>query len=130
MDNRVFNVNGKGDSMLLATLKLVFEQEGPKTVCKSWIFNKEKGLILCWHAEKEHVLLPSPLTPEGCLPIVSAWLASDVAKQMTYSEWDADCDHDGDNSMGWRVYCEDWGHVGSENYAICAVRPVYLWHGK
>ena len=30
MDNRIFNVNGKGDDMLLATLKLAFDQEGKK----------------------------------------------------------------------------------------------------
>lgn len=130
MDNRVFNVNGRGDSMLLDTLKLAFAQEGTKTTCESWVFNKDKGLILCWHADEGHMKLPSPLTAEACLPMVLAWLTSSDIKQMSYEGWDRDEDHDGSNSMGWRVYCEDWGHVGDEHYAICAVRPAFLWHGK
>lgn len=42
--------------------------------------------------------------------------------------------HDGDNEIGWRVYCEDWGKIyTSDNRSIdgvIAIKPVYLWYGK
>lgn len=130
MDNRIFNVNGRGTEMLTDTLKLVFTQWGKNSRCVSWRFNKDKGLILKWHAEDGDSILPSPMTAEECIPMIVSWLNSGVAKNMTYQRWDADEDHDGENCMGWRVYCEDWGHVDDSFYAICAVRPVYLWYGK
>ena len=62
--------------------------------------------------------------------MVQAWLASDEAKQTVKEGWDRDLDHDGSNGPGWRVYCEDWGHVATYSAAICAVKPVWLWYGK
>ena len=132
-DNRVFNVNGCEDEQLLAALKLAFEQRREGQTCKGWIFDKDKGLIFLWFCEdkeKQSFKLPSKLTAEQCFPLVLGWLNSEMAGQMRYEEWDADADHDGSNSRGWRVYCEDWGHVGGNPYAICAVRPAFLWHGK
>ena len=131
MDNRIFNVNGKGDKALLATLQLVFQQCGDKTTCKGWRFSKEHGLILLWWADgKDVVKLPSGLTAEQCLPMVVSWLGDAEAKTVVKTSWDASCDHDGGNGEGWRVYCADWGHVAGESSAICAVKPVVLWYGK
>lgn len=131
MDNRVFNVNGSGDDQLLATLKLVFNQEGHKTTCKGWRVTPEHGLILLWHANNKNVIaFPNGLSALECFPFVSAWLLGDDAKKTQLTGWDEDYEHDGSNSRGWRVYCEDWGHVASHFEAICAIKPVYLWHGK
>ncbi|MBL4800193.1 MAG: hypothetical protein JKY50_22585 [Oleispira sp.] len=130
MDNRVFNVNGKGTDMLLQALKLVFSQEGQRTTCSSWAESKEHGLILTWcKGEGDHDL-PSDMDASSCLSFVSSWLASDFAKDVVPSEWCGDTDHDGHNSEGWQVYCEGWGHVGGNHYAICAIKPAYMWHGK
>jgi hypothetical protein len=131
MDNRLFNVNGEGDAMLLRALELVFEQDNMKDAA-AYRVDKEKGLILLWHRPdgRESTPFPSDLTPKEVLPIVSAWLKSDEAKKVKGGKWEDDYEHDGSNSEGWRVYCEDWGHIGDETYAICAIKHVYLWHGK
>ena len=127
MDNRIFNVNGKGDDTLLATLRLAFKQEGDRCTAKAYIIDPEKGMILLWHSDGGTVF-PSPLTPEQVVPIVSAWLAT--KPDIKCESWDKDHDHDGHNSLGWRVYVEDWGHVKSIFHTICAIKPAYLWHGK
>ena len=130
MDNRIFNVNGNEDKQLLDTLKLVFTQRG--STCKATLFDKEKGLILLWWCETgdKGNLLPTDLTAEEIFPIVKSWLKSKQASEVECKGWDANSQHDGSNSMGWRIYCEDWGHVGGISYAICAVKPAYMWYGK
>jgi hypothetical protein len=127
MDNRVFNVNGQGDEMLLVTLRLAFQQESPKCTAKAYIIDPVKGMILLWHTDGG-IAFPSQLSPEAVLPIVSSWLAS--KPEIECKSWDGDHDHDGHNSLGWRVYVEDWGHVKDIFHAICAIKPAYLWHGK
>jgi hypothetical protein len=131
MDNRIFNVNGKGSQMLLHTLELVFEQTNLK--CVGWIFSKTHGLILTWHLDDKNIIpLPTTkgLTASEVLPVVLSWLESDMAKTIKLEHWDSNYQHDGSNSKGWRVYCEDWGHVADHSCAICAILPVFLWYGK
>lgn len=132
MDNRIFNVNGEGLDMLVQTLKLVFRQEGANTKAKAWRFIPGKGFVLLWHANTNSgaTAFPVPMEPEEVAPLVMRWLETPEAQEMACEGWDKDEDHDGSNDRGWRVYCEDWGHVGGESYAICAIRPVFLWYGK
>lgn len=145
MDNRIFNVNGKGDEMLLRAIKLVFEQSGANTTAKAWSVTKKRGLILHWWYDKSETVqgnelfktetytkhpFPANMTAEQCLPFISAWLQSDEAKKTETVDDDANADHDGHNGPGWRVFCEGWGHVNSCSDAICAIKPVYLWYGK
>ncbi len=127
MDNRQFNVNGSGKEMLLNALKLAFEQKGRNTTATGYIIDPKKGMILLWHNEKG-TALPAPFNAEAACNFVWTWLESEP--EIECKGWDADNDHDGHNSLGWRVYCEDWGHVGHNHYAIVAVKPAYLWHGK
>lgn len=130
MDNRIFNVNGKGGPMLAEALALAFKQESINTRCEAWVFSQKHGLILLWHAEKGAHPMPAPMLAHECVPFVMSWLKSPQADTVEKTGWDADTQHDGSNSDGWRVYCEDWGHVAENHYAICAVKPVKLWHGK
>lgn len=81
-------------------------------------------LILHWYAAGEPALTPflAPVDWEAAAVSVKAWLdATDYANEP---------DHDGDNSKGWRIYNEAWGHVGTYRGAICAVEPAWLEHGK
>lgn len=141
-DNRVFNVNGRGVDMLEKALALVscngssasFSGEtydsDPTTIIGS-IVDPNCGLIWLWAECDGCVKYPVPLTVRQAAEISFAWLETKEAKAMKCDDWDADDDHDGDNTRGWRVYCEDWGHVGIADWkAICAVRSAYLWHGK
>ncbi|MEN6303190.1 MAG: hypothetical protein ABFD96_10730 [Armatimonadia bacterium] len=127
-DNRVFNVNGGSRDMLLATLKLAFAQAGFNA--RAWVQDDAKGMLLLWWPGDRVQALPGSLSAEGVLPLVEAYLESDAAKRVECEGWDADADHDGHNSGGWRVYVEDWGRVGGYSSVICAIRPAFMWHGK
>lgn len=134
MDNRIFNINGKGESMLLRVLELACIQNGgpehPSKI-KGWKVTDEDGMILYWHPENVTPLPGDGVTAKEFMPIVWSWLSNDKEKvKIKLTSWDRDADHDGHNGQGWRVYCGDWGHVGGSSYAICAVKPVYLWYGK
>lgn len=131
-DNRIFNINGEGEDMLLRALELVFIQEGfddrPATV-KAYLVTPDQGMILYWHQDhRVCVPLPTPMTAKQILPMIMAWLKNPCV-EVKCEGWDANADHDGRNELGWRVYCEDWGKVNHED-AICAVKPAYLWLGK
>jgi len=131
MDNQIFNVNGEDEKTLNKALNLVFNQDGFAQTCIAWEEDKEKGLILLWHPKGENVSkLPSAMNADQVTPIVWSWLLGDFAKSMELKGWDGDCDHDGHNGLGWRVYVEDWGHVAGNFYAICAITPAYMWYGK
>lgn len=141
MDNRIFSVNGRGLSMLTDTLKLAFWQQAgcydndrSTNTVKGFTVETDKGLILLWDIDEknpDHHKFMAPLSAEAVAPMVEQWLKSEVASEISLGPWEDDCDHDGHNSKGWRVYCEDWGHVGQANWrAVVAVKPVFLWHGK
>jgi hypothetical protein len=72
------------------------------------------------------------MSADQIFPLVDNWLHGEFAKEVlkTADGWDANMDHDGSNSVGWRVYVDDWGHVANNHYAICAIKPAYMWHGK
>jgi hypothetical protein len=135
MDNRQFNVNGRGLEMLKATLRLACLQEGgfddqPAKV-EGWVLNPKHGLILLWSTKGTtcHRFF-APLDWDIAAEMVFKWLQTKEAKEMACEGWDRNEDHDGSNEYGWRVYCEDWGHVGEHTYSICAVRPSWNWLGK
>lgn len=130
-DNRLFNVNGRGEDMLALTLRIAALQHG--IVAKpyaGWKVHPKKGLILYWHAEDKVNAFLTGLNADEVSKDVNAWLQIVKPEQFEALQWEDNCDHDGSNSVGWRVYCEDWGHVDGDSYAIVAVKPVYLWHGK
>lgn len=133
MDNKIFNVNGSGQRMLEDTLRLVFLQSSERTTAKSWSLCPKKGLILYWFDKVDGVKVNEFITPidaTAVTPIVWAWLNSDEALNIEMLGYDSNTDHDGSNSLGWRVFVEEWGHVNNSPYAICAIKPAYMWHGK
>ena len=131
MDNKIFNVNGRGIENLERTLELCFLQNGNNTTAKSWYVDEEKGLILQWcDSVVKGTSLLAPMSASLITPMIFKWVNSDEAKEIKLKNWDCDHQHDGSNSLGWRVYVEDWGHVKSDWGAICAITPAYMWHGK
>lgn len=129
MGNRLFNVNGKTDEMLRDALRLAFTDEYGTNTCDGWVFDPKCGLILLGYADG-HNKFPAPLTADEVFPIVLNWLKSKEASTVELGPWEDDCDHDGHNTKGWRVYVGDGGHVGNHYTALCAVKSVYLWYGK
>lgn len=130
MDNRIFNVNGSGKEMLAAALDLAFKQDSYSKTCSAFSETKDSGLILLWCKGQGQNDLPADLDSAACVDFVLKWLVSDFAKEVKLSKWCENHDHDGHNSDGWQVYCEDWGHVGGNHYSICAIKPAFMWHGK
>jgi hypothetical protein len=132
MDNKVFDVNGREQDMLLDALKLVFKQCGTNTTCKGWFVTQKHGLVLTWYKDTKSAPFPlgAGLSAEQVLPIVWEWLKSEEAGKTEMEGWDKDLDHDGHNTLGWRVFVEGWGHVADSSAAICAIKPAYMWHGK
>ena len=129
-DNRIFNVKGRDDDALALALNLVFMQQGQRTTCKGWTETKKNGLILTWYESDGAQKLPAPMSAEQCMPMIGQWLCGDFAKTVDLGDMCGNADHDGDNGIGWQVYCEAWGHVGDISSAIGAIRPAYLWFGK
>lgn len=95
----------------------------------AWTQTAEHGLILLW-SDVVGNPFPSPMSAFAVFPMVQSWLAGDFAKTVTQSRMCENADHDGHNVKGWQVYCEDWGHVGSQHYAICGIKPAWIWYGK
>lgn len=132
MDNRIFNINGAKKELLSKVLDIAFSQEGYSVrKAEAWSVHPEKGLILYWHHVKDTNKLLTPLASSSVVDMVWEWLKSDEAKTIKMVDpWEVDMDHDGSNSIGWRVFVEEWGHVAGNFYSICAIKPAYLWHGK
>ena len=128
-DNRIFNVNGEGKEMLRMTLRLVFLQEGENTTAVSFVKSK-KGLILLWYKDKRATELVTPHDADMATEIAWAYLKDNPEEVEHTLFWDQNQDHDGSNGLGWRVYCEDWGHVDGMSSAICAIKPAFMWYGK
>lgn len=121
--------------MLLDTLKLVFKQTNfyREQTCEGWKVSLTHGLILVnWISDDDKGFhkFPVALAVEQCFPIVLSWLGGQEAKKVKMEGEDSNYQHDGSNSLGWRIYCEQWGHVDGIFQAICAVKPAYMWHGK
>lgn len=156
MDNRVFDINGRGEAMLEAAVALACHQSGRcysdsenrwgtfkgTGLIRSWRKDPVCGLILSWHEETDDGFTPLPaaMTPSQVLPMLVEYLASDEAEACIQNAWERKranakwCSrYDGGdvlNDAGWQVYVEDWGHVAHVHHAICAVRKAYLWYGK
>ena len=142
-DNKLFSVNGRTFTMLADAIKLVFAQRGDHTKAVAWKMTPDHGLIIFWHHDPQHpngaTPFPTAMDAEQVLPTVVGFLETyrkgkpyELAQLpvIKHQQWEAYGDHDGSNEAGWRVFVEDWGHVGDSSSAICAIKPVALWLGK
>ena len=97
--------------------------------------NEKYGMVLydkrfCDHGEK-HVP-PLISIPEWQKPwtLAKEWLETAKPDPQFLDEMERDADHDGDNSVGFRMFNEVWAMVDGDHHAFIAIKPVYLWHGK
>jgi hypothetical protein len=134
-DNRIFNINGEEDLHLETAIKLAFQIESNHNEkgasAKGYIVMPDKGLVFLWYLTPNAVAFAEPMYAEDAYIFAKQWLAGPNAKNIELNErWEGNCKHDGSNGLGWRVYVEDWGHIGTNHYAICAIKPCYVWYGK
>lgn len=88
-----------------------------------WRMDADKNRLILYSLPSPRATpLPAPLTGEALVLFVKAWL-----DQASYG---VEPDHDGDNSRGFRIYNEDWGHIDHEYQAFVAIEPAWLMHGK
>lgn len=135
MDNRVFNVNGSldkyGKAHLLLALELAFRQGESgfsQREAVGYRIDPKLGFVLYKYDSPQMIRFPCGLGAKQVLPLVLSWFESRPVYEAV--GWDSNCDHDGENGPGWRVYCEDWGHVGNERSAFLAIKPAFMWYGK
>jgi len=128
MDNRLFIVNGKGKDTLLETIKLAVKTAGYRQI-DGFRIDEKKGFVLLWHCNNGITI--DEKTPEGVFSYVESYLESDAADYVEKKQWEQAYDsYDVTDQEGWVVYCEDWGHIGIDPYAIVAIKKAYLWYGK
>ena len=129
-DNRIFNVNGTSEEFLGEVLGIALLQSNNRV--EGWQKDPKRGVVLYWHAEGQKGVTPflSEPTSKELARMILKSLAEPWAKDIPMKDWDANADHDGDNELGWRVYCNDWGHIGDNAYAFLCVKPAFLWYGK
>lgn len=114
-----------GRDMLEDCLKIAL---GGHLYATHWSVSADnKKLTLYWSDPKK----------PGAVPLLSRANLSTIATyvrvwlhELGREGYGPEPDHDGSNSMGWRIYNEAWGHVDDCPYAICAIEPEWLWHGK
>jgi hypothetical protein len=129
VNNRIFNVNGRGSTELEHVLQLAFNQCHPNTRATHYLTHPQKGMILLSYGDKNAHPFPAPLTAQTAASQVWNWLQSNPECECI--GWDKGIDDsDVTTKIGWRVYCEDWGHVDHNHAAIIAIKPAWLWYGK
>jgi hypothetical protein len=145
MDNRIFNVNGRTKNQLkLAVQLLLLNEYNDLQRIRGWYYKKEKGLVLTWYVGEDYRATPftnrmgqpSDIQLDELVDLLWDWLVSDEAKDVEFGRWENRLeDSDVSEEDGWRLYVDDWGHVGEtehtiDHYSVAAFKPVRLWYGK
>ena len=134
-DNFKIDICNIGDSELEIALGVAFRQSpGSKTthyVKKSMpstamFANEDKSkidtLIFLWHQESDSIAFPAELSCKEASAVASKFLTS--------VKCGPEPQHDGSNELGFRVFNENWGHVGGYCYAVVGVQPCWMMYGK
>lgn len=118
MDN--FHIDVTSEDNLGEVLKLAFLNKRFATG-----FNKDKKqFVLFWTDDERSAPLPIPLTAEEITPIIQKWL--DVQ-----ADYGLEPDIDGSCGKGFRVSCDDWGHIEPFGWAaFVKIEPAWAMHGK
>lgn len=142
MDNFKIDITAEGKTSLHKAIEIVFAHNAPGGKVESYqvvqlqscpytgipeSLNGKTALVLRWTKADQMkpdgpVNLLTKLDVAGAVDLASRWLAEqDYGRQP---------DHDGDNGKGWRVFTGNWGHVGNDHYAVCAILPEWAMYGK
>jgi hypothetical protein len=124
VDNRKIEVQSRGREAFDLAMKIIFDS-APGGKADAYRIDPDRGLVLYWSKQPEAIALPCPMDWKAAADMAWTWLASRTDDQI--HGW---ADHDGSNVRAWRVYNEDWGHVGSSHYAFVAIQACWGWIGK
>lgn len=87
-------------------------------------------LVFYWHRPESYIDCMPLITPLGKLEEERFVLGVMIKEWLKQIEYPPEPRHDGDNTKGWRIFNEPWGHVMDSHYGIFAVEPVWMMHGK
>jgi hypothetical protein len=125
MDNMAFDITAEGTDALTQALALAF---GEYRQANGWCVDydgEDNGprLVLASQVDERFTQFLTAQDAEHAVGVVTAWL-----EEVDYGE---EPDHDGSNGKGWRVYCDQWGHVGEyRDRAFVAIEPRWAMYGK
>lgn len=145
MDNFHIDILAEGEETLLEALVIAFRHNAPGGTATHWASLDTKFEGVEWHERdkpgptrptlvfywsdpslKEATEILMYVKPREAATMVIAWMDTLVKKD----KFPPQPDHDGSNSRGFRVFCEQWGHVNDNHYAIVAVQPTWAMYGK
>lgn len=103
-----------------------------------WCEHPEFGLILFYYyKDEEKNFNGKPIFPfTHTLDALTAtafvwdWLIKADRTKFKLKEMDVHYSGDGNCEKAWRVYVENWGHIGGCSSAIVAILPTWAWIGK
>lgn len=137
MDNFALDVRARSEESFKHAMAIAFAH-APGGNVSHWCEHPDFGLVLFWSAREEDkfhtrkiVPFPHELDAKAATTFVWDWLMK--AKRERFKLEGFDCHYDdGDVQCeeAWRVYVEDWGHVGQSHSAAVAILPVWAWLGK
>ena len=127
MDNFKIDISAESFDSIIDALKIAFRHNGSHARC--WTTGKlddVSTLILFWSTPEpcwvEVNEFPAPLAARDAAEVVRQWL--DI------QDYEGEPIFDGSSYRGFRIFADDWGHVGGSMYAICGVQPYWSMHGK
>jgi len=124
MDNFHIDITSRVKAHFDEALRIAFDNAAGHKA-SHYMITEKHGMILFWHEENGAIQLPYEMTYEDAVPFVWGWL-----QKVDYDQYEEQLDHDGDNDKGFRIFNENWGHVGDHHYAFVAIKPAWAWIGK
>lgn len=145
MDNFHIDILAEGDETLLEALAIAFRHNAPGGKATHWAGfdmkfkgvewysrdrpgTKRPTLVFYWIDPKldDATPFPAPIKPKEAVAMVGVWMEG----LKEGNRFPQEPDHDGSNGEGYRIFCEQWGHVNDNHYAIVAVQPTWAMYGK
>jgi hypothetical protein len=144
MDNRHITVQSEGRKAFELAMQLLFDN-APGGKVSHYSDHPTYGFVLFWDGDEDYlseasydahdlkkekvtspiVKLPYAMNCKAATDLAWEWLQA-----QPNDKYQDQCDHDGSNGKGFKVYNEYWGHIGDSHYSVLAVLPVWAWYGK
>jgi hypothetical protein len=139
MDNFGLNVRARSKETFVRAIAIACAASPGGTVTH-FCEHPRYGLVLFWHDCEESTFCGRKVHPLSCemgpreaAQFAWRWVVDAQRDRgiLGLKGWDAYYrDGDVQNEPAYRIFVEDWGHVGGSPYAVVAILPVWAWLGK
>lgn len=149
MDNFRMSVRAEGQDNLARAMELAFSMNAPGRKATGFLMlDNDLVMVLFWHSDgcknKGYVRFPAPRDAAEAAEFVGQWVFHEDTTRAEYPHdfTDADVGH------GFHLWVDEWctvkypgdnpdfrkflnvGRGDGLTYSICAISPIYSWHGK